>query len=310
MQRWGTTVAGTPRFRCGACRITATWRRGDVRERHRRERLVTWLTGVERKAAVAARYGVTRRALSEQFRSLFREQADRRAARESPRIITVDATFIHGNKLCVLVALDEHDCIAWQFAPYERYETWRGFLSGFAPPAVVVADGQKGLQRFVESWWPDTGLQRCHFHFVLLLTAYLTRRPREEAGRLLLTLAYELKEVKTYPARDRWVTLYGLWEGRFRQLLAERTAAGAYRYPKLRSVRLIVRRALPHLFTYLDYPGCPNTTNLVEGWINAAIAERISRHRGLSPSQKRTLVSVVLSRLTRQTSKKPTRKFP
>jgi hypothetical protein len=64
---------------------------------------------------------------------------------------------------------------------------------------------------------------------------------------------------------------------------------------------------LPYLFTYLDFPGCPNTTNLVEGWPNAAIAEALRRHRGLHLSQKKILVSIILSHLTRE---KPTRTFP
>ena len=56
-----------------------------------------------------------------------------------------------------------------------------------------------------------------------------------------------------------------------------------------------------------DFPGCPNTTNLVEGWTNTAIAEGLRRHRGLRLSQKKILVSTILSHLTRE---KPTRKLP
>ncbi|MBI5221160.1 MAG: hypothetical protein HY978_05025 [Candidatus Liptonbacteria bacterium] len=63
---------------------------------------------------------------------------------------------------------------------------------------------------------------------------------------------------------------------------------------------------MPDLFTYLDYPSCPNTTNLVEGWVNTAIAEGLGRHRGLKLSQKKTLVSIILSNLKRPTREKPT----
>ncbi|MBI2888724.1 MAG: hypothetical protein HYY10_02250, partial [Candidatus Liptonbacteria bacterium] len=101
-----------------------------------------------------------------------------------------------------------------------------------------------------------------------------------------------------------------IWEKQYEKVFAERNESGEHVHRKLRSVRGIVRRALPDLFTYLDYPGCPNTTNLVEGWVNTVLTEGLRRHRGLHLSQKKTLVSVILSHLQRPMREKPTRKFP
>src|SRR3989344_2508404 len=43
-----------------------------------------------------------------------------------------------------------------------------------------------------------------------------------------------------------------------------------------------------------------DTTNLVESWVNTAIAEGLGRHRGMRLSQKKMLVSIILSHLTRE----------
>jgi hypothetical protein len=311
MQRWGKTAAGTPRYRCLACKKSSIIHRPDTHLRHDRDRFVAWLTGVESKAAIARKYGVTRRALSKEFKLFFRENPNAGIPQgfQAKRLI-VDAKFIHGRVLCALIAVTEEDKIFWQFADAECYRTWSLFLAGFSPPEVVVADGQKGMAHFVKRHWPGTAFQRCHFHMVLLVTHYLSRNPKDEAGQVILKLVHELKTVKTHDDKKRWLMFHTIWEKQYAKDLGAKTESGHYKNKKLRSVRFVLRRALPDLFTYLDHPGCPNTTNLVEGWPNRAIAESLGRHRGLHLSQKKTLVSIILSNLKRPMKEKPTRKFP
>ena len=307
MRRHGVTKAGTERYFCPRCKKATTIHRDDTRLRHERDRLAEWLTGVDSKDAIAKKYGVTRRALSKEFRKFFLKNPDGMAplGYQAKRLI-VDAKFIHGSELCALIAVDEHDEIFWQFAEGENYRTWHAALARFAPPEVVVADGEKGVAGFVKRYWPNTAFQRCHFHMVKLVIQYLSRNPREEAGAEILKLMYRLKYVKNHEDKQRWLMFHKIWEKRFEKVFAEKNASGQYAHQKIRSVRLIVRRALPNLFVYLDFPGCPNTTNLVEGWVNAALAEALRRHRGLHLSQKKILVSIILSHLTRE---KPTRTF-
>jgi hypothetical protein len=311
MQRWGKTAAGAPRFFCLRCRKTATWERRDVRKGHERGRLVSWLTGVQDKDAVAKRFGVTRRALSKEFKPFFRENPNAGIPQGfSAKMLIVDAKFIHGRILRALIAVTEEDRIFWQFADAECYRTWSLFLAGFSPPEVVVADGQKGMSHFVKKHWPGTAFQRRHFHMVLLVTHYLSRNPRDEAGRVILDLVHRLKTITNHEEKKHWLMLHVIWEKQYAKDLGAKTESGQYGNRKLRSVRFVMRRALPDLFTCLDFPGCPNTTNLVEGWTNTAIAEGLRRHRGLHLSQKKTLVSIILSNLKRPTKEKPTRKFP
>lgn len=289
-----------PRFFCLRCRKTATWKRPDVRNFHHKQRMANWLTGVESLSSVAKDFHITRQGLWKKFRPFFKKNPNGITPLGfKAKMLIVDAKFIHGRILCALIAVTEENKIFWQFADSECYGTWYSCLIRFSPPEVVVADGQKGVARFVKRYWPNTAFQRCHFHLVQNVIHYISRNPREEAGVDMLHLAYRLKYVKNYEDRDRWKLLHRIWEKQHEKIFNERTEAGGFRYRKLRSARFIMRRAIPDLFTYLDYPGCPNTTNLVEGWVNTAIAERLSRHRGLRLSQKKTLVSTILSNLSR-----------
>ena len=249
--------------------------------------------------------------MSKEFTSFFRQNPNCKIPQNfKAKMLIVDAKFIHGSELCALIAVDENDRILWQFASDECYGTWYSFLVRFSPPEVVVADGHKGMYHFVKRWWPNTAFQRCHFHMVSLVVHYLSRNPKDEAGKDILNLLYRLKHIKSHEEKNKWLTLHRIWEKQYEKVFNERAETGGFRYGKLRSVRFIMRRAIPNLFTYLDYPGCPNTTNLVEGWVNTAIAEGLRRHRGLHLSQKKTLVSIILSNLSRNSREKPTRKFP
>lgn len=315
MRRNGTTAAGTERYRCMACKTSSIIHRPDTRIRHDRERLISWLTGVESKADIAKRYGMTRRALTKEFQGFFKETVEPPIPADlSIDLLIVDGKYIHHRVLCALVAVTQNDRIFWHFAPEERYGTWREFLANFPAPRVVVADGHKGMWYFVKRYWPRTAFQRCHFHMALLVTKYMTRNPKEEAGRVIVDLVHRLRTVKTHEEKNKWLMLHRIWEHQYEKVFNEKTEAGGWRFKKLRSVRTIMRRSLPDLFTYLDHPGCPNTTNLVEGWVNTAIAEGLGRHRGLTMVQKKTLVSVILSNLRRPNGKNPkeknTRKFP
>lgn len=310
MRRHGTTRSGTERYFCPVCKTAHIIHRDDTRLRHDRDRLVAWLTGVQSKTDIAKRYGVSRQALSKEFRTFFHESTNAKIPQDfTAKLLIVDAKFIHGRELCALIAVTEKDQIFWQFASAECYGTWYAFLVRFAPPEVVVADGQKGMAHFVKRHWPHTAFQRCHFHMVSLVIHYLSRNPKEAAGRDILDLVYRLKTVKTQEEKKRWLMFHAIWERQYLKVFNAKNESGGYAHRKLRSVRFILRRALPDLFTYLEYPGCPNTTNLVEGWTNTAIAEGLRRHRGLHLSQKKTLVSIILSNLKRPTKEKPTRTF-
>ncbi len=282
VQRWGRTAAGSARFFCSACKRTITHKkRKDVEERHLRHELDLWLGGKDSLDEIAQAHHQTRQTFWKHLRPLLTFPFEPSIPREPMDLLILDATYIHKNELCALVAINEQDRIFWRFAPRESYEQWYEFLKLFPRPKVVVMDGQKGLFLAARTLWPYVPIQRCQFHVISFCTHYTGRRPKEDATQAILEILYQLKYAKTLEGRDRWLRMYKSWENKYEPYLLARSRWGDFRYPKLRSIRYIIRKALPNLFTFLDYPGTPNTTNLVEGWVNAAVAEAIRRHRGI-----------------------------
>lgn len=300
MQRWGRSPQNKPRFFCPDCGKTTTRSRDDLhRDRNLRE-LREWLVGKESLAEIAKHRHLTRQALWKRFRPVMKEVAEEELRPEvKPRILILDGTYIHGNSLCVLVAIDEADGLYWKFSYYESYASWCDFLSDFGEPEIVIIDGQKGLFAAVKTLWPKVAIQRCQFHLVAFAMHYLGRNPQEEVGQALMEILYGLKYAKTCDARDEWIKTYFNWEKKYAHLIGAKDAMGRFLRPRLRSARFVIRRALPHLFTFLNYPGAPNTTNLVEGWVNGAIAESLRLHRGLRVNEKKALVTSLLSGLSR-----------
>lgn len=310
MQRYGQTRRGTPRFYCPCCRQSAVRQRADRREHHERGRVWRWLTGKSSLTEIGDARGQARQTLSRHFQPFFLRTAKWKApARIS--LLVLDGIFIHGRSLLALIGLADSQKLVWTFAERETTENWLALLRLLPQPQVVVCDGHNGLLACLRALWPSVAIQRCHFHVIKLARIYLSRKPKTAAGRELWALVRTLPECRAHNQAANFRQSFLAWSARHEAFLAERSwtlnqrgrRCSWYTHKRLRGARSLIQNALPHLFTFLDYPNCPNTTNQVEGGINAQIAEAIRLHRGLRRHQKQTLVSLILAKIN---GEKPT----
>ena len=212
-----------------------------------------------------------------------------------------------------LIGLADRQKLYWSFTARETSESWCELLKKLPRPAVVVCDGQTGLLAGLKALWPLVAIQRCHFHVLKLARVYLTSRPKTEAGQELANLLRTLVLRRVLDQAIEFKNIFQTWCQKYHDLLAERSGYTDdrgkkhwwYTHRKLRGVRSLILHALPQLFTFIDYPDCPNTTNEVEGGVNAQIAEALRLHRGLRIHQKPTLISFLLAKIN---SQKTTRK--
>lgn len=301
-QKWGHTRQGKTRFFCPHCKKTTTPKRDDVETRHTVDAVKKWLSGKDTLTDIAKESHVTRQALWKRFHQVMDVASIEPSLPDmiKTKILIVDGTYIHGHTLCALIAVDETDKIYWKFVSYESYAGWTQFLSSFVEPEIVVMDGQKGLFLAARTLWPKVDIQRCQFHLVAFAIQYIGRRPKEKIGKDLMDILYTLKNAKTKESRDAWIKAYRQWEQKYEIPLSAKNINKQYVHARLRGARLIIRRAIPYLFKFLDHPGAPNTTNLVEGWINGTIAESLRLHRGLRINEKKALATIILSDLIRK----------
>jgi len=219
----------------------------------------------------------------------------------SPRSVVIVAdTVFHKHKfgVCVFRAAHFKRNLCWAVTDRENSAVYRDCRlkleqHGFELIGAVI-DGKPGLFEVFR----DIPVQMCHFHQIAIISRYLTRRPKLEAGQelrmLTLTLPYTIEE-KFSAGLHQW---YKKWE----PFLKEKTfnlgtKRWFYTHKPLRSAYRSLRTNLPLLFTCLRYPelNMPNTTNCLDG-IFAHLKDKLRIHRGLKLHRKVKLINEILSK--------------
>lgn len=226
-------------------------------------------------------------------------------------ILVLDAIYLSGRRDAVMIGRSPASVSHWLFAHRENYWSWKLFFKSIKAPGVIVCDGQKGMLSAIKEVFPETKIQRCHFHVLQRARISLTRNPKTTAGIKLNQIIKKLNKTRTRRQKRRWIRLFNRWSKKHDKYLKERSfgvkPSGKqtwwYRHKRLRSCRSLIKNALPYLFTYIGHYQIPRTTNHVEGGINSRLKELIYRHRGLTIQKKKVIASYFFR--SKQTQKPP-----
>jgi hypothetical protein len=217
-------------------------------------------------------------------------------------VAVMDCVFF-GRARGYLVVRDPHrkENVYWSEIERENsdeYQCARDTLEsqGFAIQAVV-ADGKRGIKGVYE----DLPVQMCQFHQKLIITRYLTMRPKLEASIELRQLVRGLCD-----ADEKCFALeLEAWHEKWREFLNERTVNAEtnkrpFTHRRLRSAHRSLKTNLPYLFTYKKFPelNIPNTTNGLEGSF-AYLKELVRVHRGITANLKHKIIESVLQKAIR-----------
>jgi len=316
MQRWGRSASGKPRWFCKFCSKSRIQKRSDTTEHWQKHLFTRWLIGTTPLSNIAEHKSRTRQTLTKWFSSFWRDLPQPIIPRSlSETYLVVDAIYLAGHHECVLIGRTGKGHVFWMFAMQETLSAWLEFFNMLPTPIAVICDGQGGLLSAMKTTWPQVPIQRCLAHVQRLAIQRLTRRPQTPAGQELLGLLYATHHVKTAQDTKIWFMEFEAWRKRWKQFLQERTygihPSGKnswwYTHRRIRAMKYTLEQSLPNLFAFIDYPGVPNTTNLVEGGINSRLKELLHRHRGMNLGHKKAIVAYFLN--SRSMPRKPTRYF-
>lgn len=214
-------------------------------------------------------------------------------------VLIPDTTFF-GRDYGIMVCRDPHrkKNVYWQEVNAEtarEYFKARKVLQqqGVAITAVVI-DGRRGLKAV----FADIPIQVCQFHQIAVVTRYLTRRPKLEAGKELRTIALLLTELS-----EEWFNKYlNDWHEKWKEFLKERTYSEdkkhwQYTHRRIRAAFRSLKTNAPYLFTYLKYPELkiPNATNSLDGYFGR-MKKLLNVHNGLSRKNRYLFISEILSK--------------
>ncbi|MCI0619565.1 hypothetical protein L0Y40_00820 [Candidatus Wolfebacteria bacterium] len=214
-----------------------------------------------------------------------------------PTVVVADTTFWGRHYgICVFRSPALKHNLWWTEVEKEvmaTYHCGRKILEerGWTFTAAVI-DGRRGLATVFN----DIPVQMCHFHQVQIVRRHLTSRPKTEAGRALLHIAYTL----TYANEHTFASRLERWERRWKAYVTEKTQVLGtthwyYTHKEVRKAYMSIIRNLPYLFTYQKYPklNIPNTTNSLDGSF-AQLKGKLRAHSGLTKERRYKVISEVL----------------
>ena len=147
-----------------------------------------------------------------------------------------------------------------------------------------VCDGLKGLAKALSKY----RVQYCQFHQIKTVKFYLTSNPELQASKELLHITLQLSVTD----KESFIGKFEEWTLKWKDFLKERTfelktGRTRYTHQRLRSAYLSIKRNMPLLWTYYDYPECylPNTNNGIEA-LFTDLKTKMRVHNGLSNKNK------------------------
>ena len=204
-------------------------------------------------------------------------------------VVIMDTTYF-GRGFGVMVFKNSLDGVVL-YKEYVRYETNALYLAGISEISrrgigvqAIVCDGRQGLFGLFE----DIPVQMCQFHQIQIVLRYLTRKPKTQAAAELKKLTLKL----TKQSKESFVNNLNIWHLRWDDYLNERSKSSStgktyYTHKRLRSAYLSLKKHLPYLFVFEEYPNLniPNTTNALDGQF-ADLKNKLRNHNGLSKARK------------------------
>jgi len=255
--------------------------------------------GRQTLAFLEQKTGKTKRTLQKHFNQLSPYTGEIFVPLE-PVALLMDATFF-SRRDGLLIARKHGKNLLWQRIETESVSEYEKLLNNLQNAGVQFSsftiDGRTGVLRFLLRKYQGIPVQLCQFHQVQIMTRYLTKRPKTDAGKTLraLTLTLPSSSGVDFTARLE------KWYEQSKSFLDEKTLSNDkkrgwhYTHRRIRSAVRSLRRNLPYLFTFEGFPdrNIPKTTNSCDGFFSH-LKSWLNVHRGLRDDRKWKMLHYLL----------------
>ena len=208
-------------------------------------------------------------------------------------VILADASYL-GLKFGVLVFMDAiiHKCLWWKFLSSKEhvsdYKEGLEYCAKYYDIKAVVGDGILGLKKLCKE--REIPFQICLVHVFRRAMTKLTKKPKSDAGKLLLDITkrlFDMSQIGLEYELKRFAK-------KFESFLNERTYSldGSWRYThgNVRGAHFTLKSNLEYLYTYKIIQNMPRGNNIIESFFRDLKAH-MSIHKGLKIQNKRRFIS-------------------
>ena len=291
--KWGARD-GIQRFKCNDCGYLFSSRRKEITSANRFVWFKKWVSGKMAIEEISERSGYSTRQLHRWFDDYLDSSPSWTKNTARPIHLLIDGTY-YSDDHCLIVYRAENlkRTIFYRFSTREDDDEIASDLFSIRDLGYevvgITTDGGDNIVRAVQYVFPDVPRQRCVVHVQRECLASITQRPRSPEARLFRSLVQQLSIVYTVNDKLWWLKQYNRWvedneEYVFLKGVVTYSKQEYYVHNDLRKAYIHLKRAIPHLFTYIDHPGVPKTTNALEAFFGH-IKDQIRSHRGLAESR-------------------------
>lgn len=291
--RWGSRE-GHQRYKCRDCGTSFVKHKEGVRQSNRLVWFRKWVLGKQTIEDIAQECGYSARQVHRWFDEYLDSSPSWTMNTSRPIHLLIDGTYYSdGHCLILYRAENLKRTIFYRFTTHEDDDEIASDLISIRDLGYdvigITTDGGDNIIRAVQFVFPNVPRQRCVVHVQRECLNSITQRPRSTEAKLFRNLIQDLSVVKTKNDKLWWLNMYTRWiedneEYIFQKAMVSYSHQEYYVHNDLRKAYIHLKRALPNLFTYIEHPGVPKTTNALEAFFGH-IKDQIRSHRGLAESR-------------------------
>lgn len=213
--------------------------------------------------------------------------------------LLIDATYFK-NKLCLVLYRDSTIKFTqlYRFTNGEWYEEIKEDLENLIELGVqvesITCDGHKAILKAVNKACADIILQRCIVHIQRQCRIWLSSKPKTEPGKQLRSIISKVHLIENTLERDYWIVSFYRWHQEHKSYINQKTInpeTGRYWYTHkmVRRSFVLIKKALPNMFYFLDNNRIPKSTNGIESFFGH-LKGHLNIHRGLSKQHRKGFI--------------------
>ncbi|WP_044118007.1 IS256 family transposase, variant Zn-binding type [Alkaliflexus imshenetskii] len=288
--KWGKQQ-GKQRFKCKNCGILFTFTNQGVSRQNRFKWFKDWVLGRQTIIQISHISGYSPRTLQSYFDYYLSKRPVLHVRPSEKLNLLMDGTYF-ANKLCLILYRDNtiRYTQLYRITDGEWYDEIKEDIANLLALGVqiesITCDGHKSVLKAIRSADKSILIQRCVVHVQRMCKIWLTLNPKSEAGFELLAIVKKLHRIETRNQWGYWVVELIAWNEKHKAFIAEKsfnseTGRFWYKHKMVRRSFVVIKRALPDMFHYLDNPRIPKSTNGLESFFGH-LKSHLAIHRGLT----------------------------
>lgn len=260
-----------------------------------------WLGGTKAKD-VGKAFGISGRSVRRIANKFFNSPPSPSPLPNNNCHMVIDGTwFGRTNAFLVFWDTDKQYAQYWVWASGEHKGVVFDAICRLKKAGVILtsltSDGGFGIRYGTKLLYPNIPTQRCLVHISRKVESLTTKRPKTQAGKDLKSLVKQLKNISSKGQRNLWVGYFKGWCEQYKEFLNEKSHLKRqmpngevatkwwYTHKNLRGARLMLKRALPDMFWYLEDKNIPRDSNGLEGRFGS-LKQHYRQHRGMNTNSR------------------------